>query len=245
LIFLYLPWRNETLDLIGNHGSAQASSVANNDKLQVLSTEQHSFADEVQRAMEQLCALNHCGDAVYAHFAPCTSHVNLENNNEGDGHDPIYDQELYLDNVAALLADDNNDHQNLCGPNIEQHIGDIEDALTLDSISRRRFSDSDFEARIALNETQRVPYEKVLDNSRSVHDFQMRTRESMPSPFRMFITGGAGTGKSYEISVIKEYLERAHIGAENACVLTAPTGVAAFNIGGFNYSSGSQSSCRA
>ena len=60
----------------------------------------------------------------------------------------------------------------------------------------------------------------------------MRTRESMPSPFRMFITGGAGTGKSHVISVIKEHLERTHIGAGNACVLMAPTGVAAFNIGG-------------
>ena len=149
LIFLYLPWRNETLDLIGNHSSAQASFVANKNKLQVLSTEQDSsFADEVQRATEQLRVLNQCGIAVYAPVAPCTSHVNLENINEGDGHDPIYDHELYLDNVAASLADDNNDHQNLCGQNIEQNIGDIEDALTLDSISRRRFSDSEFESRI-------------------------------------------------------------------------------------------------
>ena len=111
---------------------------------------------------------------MYAPVAPCTSHVNLENNNEGDGHDPIYDHELYLDNdnVAALLTDDNNDHQNLCGQNIEQNIGDIEDALTLDSVSRRRFSDSEFESRIAsLNDSQRVPYEKVLEYSRAVHDF--------------------------------------------------------------------------
>ena len=54
----------------------------------------------------------------------------------------------------------------------------------------------------------------------------------MPSPFRMFITGGAGTRKSHVISVIEEHLERVHIGAGNACVLMAPTGVAAFNIGG-------------
>ena len=48
---------------------------------------------------------------------------------------------------------------------------------------------------------------------------------SMPSPFRMFITGGAGIGKSHVISVIKEHLERGHIGAENTCIF-----VAAFNI---------------
>ena len=162
LLFLYRPWRNETLDLIGNHQSAQASFVANKDKLQVLSSEQHSsFADEVQRATEQLRVLNQCGDALYAPVAPCTSHVNLENNN-GDGHDPIYDHELYL---AAMLFDDNNDHNNhLCSQNIEQNIDDIEDALTLDLISRRCFSDSEFEVRIAnLNDSQRVPYEKSLE----------------------------------------------------------------------------------
>ena len=97
---------------------------------------------------------------MYAPVAPCTSQVNLENNNEGDGHDPIYDHELYLDDVAAMLSDDNNDCNNhLCGQNIKQNIGDIKHALTLDSISRRRFSDSEFEVRIvSLNDSQRVPY---------------------------------------------------------------------------------------
>ena len=54
----------------------------------------------------------------------------------------------------------------------------------------------------------------------------------MPNPLCIFITRSAGTGKSHVISVIKEHLEHAHIGDENACVLMAPTGVAAFNIGG-------------
>ena len=54
----------------------------------------------------------------------------------------------------------------------------------------------------------------------------------MPNPLRIFITGSAGTGKSHVISVIKEHLECAHIVDENACILIAPTGAAAFNIGG-------------
>ena len=54
----------------------------------------------------------------------------------------------------------------------------------------------------------------------------------MPSPFRMLITGGAGTGKGHVKSIIKELLERAHIGTGNACILMAPTGFATFNIGG-------------
>ena len=53
----------------------------------------------------------------------------------------------------------------------------------------------------------------------------MGTRNTPPESLRLFITGGAGTGKSHVISVIKEHLERAHLGA---CILMAPTGVAAF-----------------
>lgn len=53
----------------------------------------------------------------------------------------------------------------------------------------------------------------------------------------MFITGGAGVGKSFLIALIHEFLERAHRGASEfgsgrASVLCAPTGGAAFNING-------------
>ena len=53
----------------------------------------------------------------------CCSHVNLENNN-GDGHDPIYDDELYLNDVAALLADDNDQ---------SKHTKNIGDRRCIDS----------------------------------------------------------------------------------------------------------------
>ena len=49
--------------------------------------------------------LNECGDSVYAPIAPCTSHVNLQNNNQSYVHDPVYNHKLYLDNIAALLSD--------------------------------------------------------------------------------------------------------------------------------------------
>ena len=60
----------------------------------------------------------------------------------------------------------------------------------------------------------------------------MGESNSLPEPLHLFITGGAGTGKSHLISVIKEHIERSHTGSQNACMLVAPTGVAAFNIGG-------------
>jgi dephospho-CoA kinase len=54
-----------------------------------------------------------------------------------------------------------------------------------------------------------------------------------PDPLRMFITGGAGVGKSFIISILWEFLARAHQGqVARPVVLGAPTGVAAFNIQG-------------
>jgi DNA replication protein DnaC len=51
----------------------------------------------------------------------------------------------------------------------------------------------------------------------------------------MFVTGGAGTGKSFLIAALHELCLRAHqgsVGAVAAVRLAAPTGVAASNIEG-------------
>ena len=71
-----------------------------------------------------------------------------------------------------------------------------------------------------------------MEFTRSLYSYQMGTLDTPPRPLRMFITGGTGTGKSHVISVIREHLERTHLGAGSRCILMAPTGVAAFNIGG-------------
>ena len=44
---LYLPWRNETVHLLGSHATAKQSFVFNNDCLLVLGGDQASFAAEV------------------------------------------------------------------------------------------------------------------------------------------------------------------------------------------------------
>ena len=105
-------------------------------------------------------------DAVYAPVAPCTTHMNMEIYNEGQGLDPLYDQGLYLDEQAALHLDHNDGgqtHEVVGGGNIDDQLGDIQDGLTLDSLSRRQFMDAEYEARVSsLNESQRVLYEKIV-----------------------------------------------------------------------------------
>ena len=71
LLMLYLPWRQETEDLLGEYSTAQAALLAKKDQLQFLNAEHGSFADEVQQAIQQLCYLqNTYGDNLYAPVAP-------------------------------------------------------------------------------------------------------------------------------------------------------------------------------
>ena len=94
-------------------------------------------------------------------------------------------------------------------------------------------TDVEYNNKVAgLNNSQREAFDCVVQYTRARHQYYMRERESLPEPLYVFITGGAGTGKSHLISVIKEHIEQSHTGSQNACMLVAPTGVAAFNIGG-------------
>ena len=96
LLMLYLPWRNETVDLLGSHATAKQSFVSNNDHLLVLGGDQALFAAEVERATCQLRVLNQFGDTVYAPIAPGAAQRNMEMENEGAGPDPIYYDEALL-----------------------------------------------------------------------------------------------------------------------------------------------------
>ena len=64
--------------------------------------------------------------------------------------------------------------------------------------------------------------------------YQMKLRPKAPESFHLFLTGGVRTGKSHVIRAIKEHLERSVSSGpdKHACILMAPTGVAAFNVGG-------------
>jgi len=48
----------------------------------------------------------------------------------------------------------------------------------------------------------------------------------------MFLSGVAGTGKSFLIGAIKALISSMWVSDDLTCAITAPTGLAAFNVGG-------------
>ena len=58
LLMLYLPWHQETEDLLCEYSTAQEALLAKKDQLQFLNAEHGSFADEVQQAIQQLSNLS-------------------------------------------------------------------------------------------------------------------------------------------------------------------------------------------
>jgi hypothetical protein len=83
-------------------------------------------------------------------------------------------------------------------------------------------------ARDTLNMQQRQVYDTVMRH------FKAKNQNRRPSPLRLQIDGGGGTGKSYMVKVISSHLqaEAASYGRVSPIVRAAPTGVASNQIGG-------------
>jgi chromosomal replication initiation ATPase DnaA len=70
----------------------------------------------------------------------------------------------------------------------------------------------------------------ILLSSLSVE--QQRAAQRALSGQNLFITGSAGTGKSFLLKYIVQEAKKQHSGQPDSVVITAPTGVAAINVGG-------------
>ena len=102
------------------------------------------------------------------------------------------------------------------------------------ALTRMRLTDKAFTELVCnLNAKQRKAFDMVVQYTSALHKFHLG-QEAQPKPIRIFITGGAGTGKSYVIRAIKEHIERSVQGSDqvHGCMVMAPTGVAAFNVDG-------------
>ena len=83
-----------------------------------------------------------------------------------------------------------------------------------------------------LNADQRRIFDKVKEHMIHVQQHETNDCSCDMSPLCMFVTGVAGTGKSFLIETIKAYVAQLWPSTDCSCAITAPTGLAVFNVGG-------------
>ena len=121
-----------------------------------------------------------------------------------------------------------------------QLLGEIMDAVNDIADMNNNVPNLSLDQRVAmLNSDQKRIYDKIKQ-----HLTKQKQQEDLSSdndvkiddiqPLRMFISGVGGTGKSFLIETIKCFVDslwKAKSG-ELSCAIVAPTGLAAFNVGG-------------
>ena len=223
-------------------------------------TRYHQFTDELQRAVVQLQKFNRYSGDLYTGIAPSTLQTEVDAAGERPVIDPFLNPDEYGVNANRLgdRAVDGREsppqssiNHNMCDGAIadqgmisaitrltmsdceyEACDGAIADQGMISAITRLTMSDCEYEAKVnSLNAPQQEEFKLVVQYTRErIAHAQNPKHVSASAPLHIFMTGGAGTGKSHLISVIREHVERAHTRSKHACLVLAPTGVAAFNI---------------
>ena len=101
------------------------------------------------------------------------------------------------------------------------------------TLSIYTMTDDSFAKAIAsLDKEQRAVFDQIVSHIQVQLSFDSTSVLPRPDPLFLFVTGPGGTGKSFLISIIYEYLLRSALHNAVSVIKTAPTGVAAHNIKG-------------
>ena len=212
-LLLYWHWRNEQVDLLAGGESYKAHYDRIKSFLNVKKKEYDNKSDELDKAMERAENEDHDDDAI-AEVAP--SNAQQQNDDESAG---ITESEQYaFFDPKRTVQQQNYD--------IGGDIG-VSSAVS-DELLKDCIPDSEFYDMVRqLNHKQREFF---------IHVNQwIRTKST---PLRVFLTGGAGVGKSVVIRALYQSLHRYLISQavdelDHLRVLRcAPTGTAAYNIEG-------------
>jgi len=88
-------------------------------------------------------------------------------------------------------------------------------------------------AGISLEDVNKAITNLNIDQTRIFSKIKGHLKSDSTENLRMFVSGCGGTGKSYLINTIAQWLSASNANAQSVSVaVTAPTGLAAYNVGG-------------
>jgi hypothetical protein len=210
-LLLFYPWRDEGKDLKGNHETYKAMYKSIQRFVESKARQYEHNVEEIQRAQEQ-------AEHDYTHFdeiAPGTQQTELEDMERG-----TTDSLLYI----PFNPDRPPEHKTF---DLAQDLGMSRNVAQL-ATHEKRIKDLEYHRIVrSLNVKQCEFFIHVLH--------WMKTKEQ---PLYLFLTGGAGVGKSVVVRALYQALHR-YLCKEAGedpddirILLCAPTGKAAYNING-------------
>ena len=207
-LLLYLPWRNEDVDLIGSYETYEQHFLQRKNEIRIMQRKYESHNEEIQTAIQEAQEHDNTDDdeeEQTEQFCPTES-------SESMFFDPPRPELHARYDIASDL-------------NIPLTQSDQEIELIAD-----RLPEHDYRQLIqSLNKKQREFFTHVIQ--------WIKTKQE---PLRLFLTGGAGVGKSLVIKALSQYLLRHLYSTEGQnpedcrMILTAPTAMAAYLINGIH-----------
>jgi len=227
LLFLYLPWYDES-KLLQPYSSSVDAFLNKQSQFDPEYKEYGNFTDEVTKAVQQLRILmsddtSTLIDSLLSNTVHQTDTEKQDHSENEDNWQTIMSKENIDSSCNTNLDDTEEDESLLNSNNNDNHMWKL--------LSMYTMTDSQFANSLKqLSNDQACVFNIISDHTKK--QLQCQNHATQIDPYYIFVTGGAGTGKSFLISVIYEYLLRSSNSQIPVVIKTAPTGVAAYNIGG-------------
>ena len=213
-LLLYLPWRNEDNDLKGEDGTFKSKFITEVDEFTTKMTEYEPNAQEYNKAVQNLME-NGPPEDSWATLAAQTEQERREDKQQGPTDDPDF---------SAIAPPEDAQPADL---GLQRAEYDHE----LSSVSTQEW----LNMILSLNEEQKPIHQFVLEWCTKMSLTYKTTKR--PDPFHLFLTGGAGVGKSHVIkTIVQTVRRRLSVGqAEDdvTVMVCAFMGSAAFNVDGY------------
>ena len=229
LLLLHLPWRKEK-ELTNGFDSAEEAFQHKNHLLQKPPTNQQ--ADDIARAVKQIQSLE--DKVMNDYIAPMVApNIDAFDNDFPDSSEFIRDDP---DKINLFEINSQFDHEVEDNKEVNTVLSGIDEDVHMNHLKFTRMSDNDYEYAIqGLNKEQHDVFSSVQQYFSDLRKFHLGEC-SKPESLHLYVSGPGGTGKSHVINLLRELITRCSLqslsGDSPAVVVTAPTGVAAFNIDG-------------
>jgi len=224
-LMLYTPWRDEEHDLLADNETYAEAFVERENDIASVKSRFYSHADALPDAIE----------AFVQHGPPASAWDSLAPQTHQD--EIACAEEGATEETFVNCADDNILTTTFVGTS---YVDASAIAPSAPAVDLRQLSDDDFYTLTrCLNGGQQRVFQHVLEWCR------LKRLSAKTRPFFVFYTGGAGVGKSRLIEAIVQMANRelrtAGDNPDDVIVhLAAPTGTAAYNIGGSTLHSSSR-----